>query len=378
VSESIHADDLAAYEQEEYLAWLDAEFGLELWSRAENGLHAPTDITPFLTGDAEPPAMLIRTWLVRGVLHLLYSDAEAGKTWVALQLALDVMCAGNRVVWVDEELGPRDLAGRLQALGATPEDVRRKFVYLDFPGWLMTQRDPSSWNEMLRTLAADTEVPLGLVVIDTVTDALANADVNENAGDEVTRWIKAFPERATDLGVTTLLLDHTGKDGKVSKHAVGSRAKRSKAKVQYGLTAKRSYDRTRLGVVRVTLTKNTLGAEIPRERELTMGGEGTGEFIIRPRTMAESLATDDETGDVRDPLEARILERLQADGEMTTTQIRSRVSGRTSEFTSTLARMVETGQLTARTVGRATAYSIVDSPDDADNAGEGRTRESTE
>jgi archaellum biogenesis ATPase FlaH len=355
-----HPTDAEHLAIEEYLDWLDREFGLETWSRADGGRHAPTDLAPFLTGESEPPEMLLAGWLVRGVLHLMYSDAEAGKTWLALGMALDVMRAGYRVVWMDEELGPRDIADRLRALGATADDISQRFVYFDFPSWTMESEDVRSWRALLQTLQADAATPLGLVIIDTVTDALAANGLDENSGVQVTSWIKNFPEVATDYGVTTLLLDHTVKSGEITRHAVGSRAKRAKAKVQYGLTSKKPYDRNRLGVIRVELTKNTLGATIDRVREYTAGGDGSGQFILRPKTAIEALLQDDTAGDdTADPLEVRLLDRLRDEGPQTTSQLRAAVVGKNEIITQTLSRMAQDGKLRAKPQGRGTVFEFI-------------------
>lgn len=237
----------------------------------------PENIAEYMRGDVSPPELLVNDWIVKGVLHWLYSDAEAGKTWVALHIALQVMRAGGVVLWVDEELGGQELGGRrLTALGATPEEVEYNFLYYPFPGWNFEDEQKEAWEQLVTLAKPD------LVVFDTATDMLTEADLDENKGKDVTAWVKAYCEPPTREGAATLVLDHTGKadGGTPGKHAVGSRGKRAKAKVQFALISKERYDRNTLGRIEVLLTKNTLGAELPKERSFKVGGDGESNFVF--------------------------------------------------------------------------------------------------
>lgn len=112
-----------------------------------------------------------------------------------------------------------------------------------------------------------------LVVYDTATDMLSLVGADENSGRDVTAWVKAFPEVARRAGATQLVLDHVGKSNTTS--AVGSRAKRAKAKVMYKLAKGKGSQRftpSRTGTVTVLLDKNTRGADIPDKREFEVGG----------------------------------------------------------------------------------------------------------
>src|SRR3989442_491194 len=110
-----------------------------------------------------------------------------------------------------------------------------------------------------------------LVVYDTATDMLSAAGLDENSGKDVTQWVKAYPEQARRLGIAQIVCDHTAKGGDT---AVGSRAKRAKAKVQYHLKAGDRGDENTVGTLTVTLTKNTPGNHLPAERLFRIGGDG--------------------------------------------------------------------------------------------------------
>ena len=121
--------------QAELLDRLRDDFGLDGWwsDRTHSGIRHSISVCS--RGRLRAAADAREGWLVKGVLHLLYSDAEAGKTWLALKLALEVIRPGQRVLWIDEELGPRDLdraaAGARRNAGG---DQGAKFVYLGVPG----------------------------------------------------------------------------------------------------------------------------------------------------------------------------------------------------------------------------------------------------
>jgi hypothetical protein len=240
----------------------------------------PVNVARLMRDGVPPVEMVLDNWLVSGDLHWLYADAEAGKTWLALVLAHEVMKAGGTVAWFDEELGAVEITRRLLALGADPDLVERRFAYFEYPGWGMKkprEQDPEGHAALLAELLPDVQ----LVVYDTATDALAEAELDENYGIDVTRWVKAYPERARQLGVAQLVLDHTTKEsgGKPGKHAVGSRAKRAKAKVQYAMRTAKPYDQGHVGRIEVTLTKNTRGALIAKQRAFECGGDGHGSFV---------------------------------------------------------------------------------------------------
>lgn len=240
------------------------------------------DVARIMREGVEPPRMALDDWLVEGELHWMFADAEAGKTWLALHLSLEIMRQGGVVVYFDEELGQSVIAERLLALEADPALIEARFVYAPFPSWQVMRAD-----EVRRRIAAQNGTPLvddpdlhrdflkacrpTLVVYDTATDILSEADLDENSGVDVTKWVKTYPEEARKVGAAQLVLDHVGKSDKQT--AVGSRAKRAKAKVQYKLARKKRFSTSEVGEIELTVMKNTRGADIPHERKFEIGGD---------------------------------------------------------------------------------------------------------
>jgi hypothetical protein len=220
------------------------------------------------------------------------AEPAAGKTWLGLWLAWQVIAEGGIVVWTDEELGVDTVGERLLALGANPDLVEANLVYLAYPGWKAERADVNSWEALMKAAKPS------LVVIDTATDALAEAGVDENSGAEVTKWVKAYCEPPRRIGAAVLVLDHVPKADKGAGrgYAVGSRAKKAKAKIQYSLSKQEDYTVDTVGMVRIKLDKNSFGLPIETKRSFRFGGEvsdsGQQRFIIKPASFVESAEAD--------------------------------------------------------------------------------------
>lgn len=271
----------------------------------------PEPIADLIREGVPPAPMLLEDWLYEGELHWFYAEAEAGKTWLALILALDVMKQGSSVAWFDEELGKQSTARRLIALGADADLIEEKFAYFDYPN--LTTDDADTHRETLEAIKP------ALVVYDTATDMLTAAGLDENSGRDVTAWVKAFPEQARQLNITQIVCDHTAKGGDT---AVGSRAKRAKAKVQYYLKSQERWDDATVGRVRVKLTKNTPGNALPQERDFRIGGTPfTWELA---ETHVQSTAEGRKQGR-REAVYGLIQDAVNEHGPLTQTQLRSLV-----------------------------------------------------
>ena len=279
-------------------------------------------------GHAPPPAMLGEGWLVQGELHWVAAEAEAAKTWLALWWAKQLIEADTPrlVVWFDEELGQREIVSRLVCLGADPERVASHFADFDFPGFDASQDDVEAHAAIMQALRP------ALAVYDTATDMLAGASIDEANGPDVTRWIKRYPELAAkQYGVTAVVLDHMPKASDSDRrYAVGSRAKRAKAKVGYHLKLKKKFSPAETGTLEIELTKNTRGADIPTKRVYKIGGGNRerGQFQFTQQTDLDALADAyDEVGAPTANLDARITQAVQAAGTINFTKLREATGG---------------------------------------------------
>jgi hypothetical protein len=258
------------------------------------------------------------------------------------------------VLWVDEELGD-DLADRLNVLKVEPDLVEELFLAYQFPGWKMEDPDPQEWNIMVRSIMPD------LVVFDTATDMLSEADLDENKGVEVTRWVKKYCEPPKRVGAAVVVLDHTTKQGTAEGrgYAVGSRAKKAKAKVQYELETKEGFSKNDVGKVFVTEKKNTISAAIPRRRKIIIGGSPFS-FNVREATptASESGASPENEQRIRIDVQ-RVLQ--EAPEELTSRQIRDLVRGKNAAIDYALKEMSQSPLwgIVAEPLGRSVIYRLV-------------------
>jgi hypothetical protein len=346
--------------REEFYSRLAGGDLYELLSGAGGGIgpRHPHNVAAIMREGPRPKPMLVDDWLVATELHWIAAEPSAGKTWFGLWLAYRVIAKGGTVVWTDEELGDDTVAERLLALGANPDLIEERFVYLPFPGWDADAADVARWEALVKNARP------ALTVIDTATDALAEAGLDENSGVEVTQWVKAYCEPPRRVGSAVLVLDHTVKAGLSSSrgYAVGSRAKKAKAKVQFSLEKVRGtdFDSDLLGQVEVKRTKLGVNGAIPLKRTFEVGGDGAGHFLIKeldPAMAAAPAAAKkaDKAADLRDRIEEVIREK----GPLTTSQVKDMVTGRASAITNALAELAESDlhPIDASAKSRSTVYT---------------------
>jgi hypothetical protein len=190
--------------------------------------------------------------------------------------ASQVMKRGEDVLWLDEEMGPRDVANRLLLLGVDPETVRAHLAYLPFPE--MTLADKDEWIDYLASRQ------FALVVFDAGADFFSAADVDENSGVEVTRWVKAFCDPVRQREGTPVVIDHVTKKGGAGGYAVGSRAKKAKAKMAWEADRIQEFDPDTRGLVRFERVKDNLGTDAPRFHDVQIGGDP---FVLSERAVPE-------------------------------------------------------------------------------------------
>lgn len=272
---------------------LAAGHSLEDWLsvKADNG-----DLDRSLVGEllrtGVPDPVMVHPWLYAGGLTTIQSEPGVGKTFVALWLCLAMMRSGYAVVYLDEEGGAELVAERLLAMGADPAMVDELFWYYPFP--------ERSWSpvdvEALRRLLDSISAPIGAVVLDSLPDFLAAADMDEDRGREVTDFVRRLLGPARDVGAALLVLDHLAKpkeDGgakrKRSKYSRGSGAKLAKAHLTMLLEAPEEFDRFRSGRLHLWATKDRRGfTRLPRLNQAPVVLEvnveaGLGKLSIRQR-----------------------------------------------------------------------------------------------
>ena len=205
--------------------------------------------------DADLPTLLTRSdgrcLLYEGKRNELHGPPEAGKTWIALIAALEMLRQARRVAWIDFEDSAGSIVRRLFALGATEADLISNFRYLQ-PVEPLTQATTIDLKLELEEA--------GLVVIDAVTEAMAAAGWDPNKNADIAQWYATIPRVAIEAGATCLTLDHVAKDPDRQHGAVGGAHKTAIIDgATYRVDVVKPFGRGGTGVVRVRLSKDRLG-----------------------------------------------------------------------------------------------------------------------
>lgn len=176
--------------------------------------------------------------LPRKAVAVLFGDAQAGKTFLALELAACIALgrefAGMKVkqgavLYIIAE-GFGGFAKRLRALVSKHPDLPSAPLRV-----ILQAVNLREWKEDLLIRARDVEEdagPLGLVVIDTLSQTLWG---DENSGQDMAEYIGAAGLLADLLGCPVLILHHKGKDD--ARGMRGSSALRGNVDVAINLKA---------------------------------------------------------------------------------------------------------------------------------------------
>lgn len=199
------------------------------------------DLEPYLAGRVKPvePAVLQRSdgvyLMYPGRVNMLYGSSESAKSWIALQIARQVMADGQRVLYLDMEDEPVNTLSRLMLLGSSPDDLRnRMFTYI-------RPEDPLAPMQRNRWGKSETS-PLGLqnqelfeyeinqaepalIVMDgmSVLYGLHGLNTNDTVDtDVITGWMKTLTRNGR---TTVVVIDHTGKGAERGSMPIGSQHK---------------------------------------------------------------------------------------------------------------------------------------------------------
>ncbi|MEZ5231291.1 MAG: AAA family ATPase [Acidimicrobiales bacterium] len=184
----------------------------------------------------------VEQWIVDPVLPkgrstAIYAPAKTGKSLLALEIAAAV-ATGRRIMhqqdgqarstlYLDYEMTEDDLRDRLISLGYGPEDDLSLLHYALLPSLppLNTAAGGDELGRLVEALAVE------VVIIDTFGRA---AEGEENSNDTTRSFYAHSGVMLKRLGVTSLRLDHAGKD--LAKGQRGASAKNDDVDVVWQLT----------------------------------------------------------------------------------------------------------------------------------------------
>jgi hypothetical protein len=301
-----YTEQLAGYSR--VVACLDAdEAGEEGYAKIKDALPQTVRLTPpanpdndwcGLPPDAEPPALpepdtsqtvvggvvfteldfdeeipepevLVDDMLYTEGVHLLSGHPGCGKTTLACYLALDVILdKGRHVVWLDHESGRRQSLRRFKAMGAAA-DLKGRLHYAEFP------LEPHKYIG-----AFAQQWPGALVILDSISKALAQLGIDENDNSQVTKWTTEIVKACKLHDLPVLLIDHITKSGGDSEYSRGAGAKLSDVDVHWRVLKTSEFNRTTIGSIEVKQKKDREGY-FPFATWWEVG-DGNGALTLQP------------------------------------------------------------------------------------------------
>ena len=184
----------------------------------------PIDLHAIYTGDAKPeePTLWTRTdgraLLYPGKVHSIYGESESGKSLLMQHETARQLQAGNRVLIIDLESDEHTTVDRLRRMGVTANQLTNLVYIRPERTWSVDIERPIREWLLTQTFT--------LAIIDGVTEALTLFGAETNDNDTITRFMRTFPRRiARATGAAVVLIDHTPKNAKNSRFAIGGQSK---------------------------------------------------------------------------------------------------------------------------------------------------------
>jgi 5S rRNA maturation endonuclease (ribonuclease M5) len=336
------ADHLAAGKTLEELVPLPIEFPAVL-PAIESHSWAPVDLIGEALAPPEPATIGKVVYPTRR--HVFSGEPESLKTFAALVLCVLEMQAGHTVVYIDFEMGRRDVLERLRQLGADDEMIASRFVYLE----------PSEPLTVDATVLADVtalveERQPSLVVIDAMTGALGLHGFDPNSGVDIERFYRTVVDVFRAQGAATIVLDHLPKDREAhGKFAIGSERKIGAVDVHLRFQVVHPFGRGCTGLARIEVKKDRPG-HLPRGRlaELELTSDPDTGRITSRLTISEQLA-DDSLPFRPTFLMQRVSEYLETESEpVSRTNVEKAVKGKAEYIRKALDILIREGYVSVQ------------------------------
>lgn len=306
-----------------------------------------------LVGDAIEHGIPEPEWIIEGIFLkaatcVFYGEGGNGKTMLLLALCLEIIRNKQRVLFVDEEGGVKLVGSRLEAMGATPEELDEYLFYYPFSGFGVNDSD--AFAQLVE------DVFPALVVFDAMSDLLMNSNLSENNNDEVTRWMTDVPfriARHTLAGPGVVVIDHVAKNGESKGHSRGATQKKNIADYQWYADTLEPFDQQTIGKIKIEATKNRFG-NLPEQHTFVIGGKD-GDIIFERFNLAEHGAR------TTSPKAEKILETIYTGGPMGNAQLRGILGVSDTMVGQWLNQLVGAEYLEKVGAGRMTTYQLTTS-----------------
>jgi hypothetical protein len=278
------------------------EVGVDAHEDADLGSWAPQPLADVLSEDYEPllPTIGRRAGngialFYPGLLHTVIAESEAGKTWLALHVAMQEMVKGEVVFYFDFEDSKHGIVQRLMAMGCPPEVIERQFRYA---------RPDEPFDRVRDGVTAQLrrEKP-SLAIVDGVTEVMIQNRWRQKENDDIAQFYQLMLRPMTDTGAAVVTLDHLPKseEGSAGRGGIGGVHKLNGIDgAAYRLKPVQVIAKGKQGLSQLTIDKDRHG-EVKRHQEdgkaiadLIVDAEGEGDEVAvsleLPRLSAEFIA----------------------------------------------------------------------------------------
>lgn len=291
--------------------------------------------------------------LYGGKVNSLFGESGCGKTWTALLVVAQLIADGRAAVYVDLEDDVDGVVGRLLDLGADPDDVTARFVYVS-PERRLAGAGLDAMHEWLTTNPA-------LVVIDSTGESIAMDGLRPNDDDHVAVWFRRLPAAIAKTGPAVLVLDHVPKADPESLWPSGSQRKRAAVSgAAYAQILVRPFSRDSAGTAKLVCAKDRHGTYRFRQKvaELHVEPRGQGRVDATFRTAQEPPGSDARPWRPT-ALMQRVSEALETGGTLSFRGVNLAVRGREEHVRAALEVLVDEGYVSTKTGPRnATLHSL--------------------
>lgn len=213
-------------------------------SDLKSAMQSLQSVKPILSG-----RYLVKGWLDRGSVSVVYGESNVGKTFFALDLALHVAARlpwhGVNVAGMGEKEWPGQVyylaleggsgfSNRICAMrNKRPDIFERVEAAGDFVPWPVSiDLHGATDGEAIVQAINNTSEPTALIVIDTLARAMGDGD--ENTAKDMGQFIRNVDLIRAQTGAHVMVIHHSGKDA--SKGARGSGSLRGAIDTEIELT----------------------------------------------------------------------------------------------------------------------------------------------
>jgi KaiC/GvpD/RAD55 family RecA-like ATPase len=186
--------------------------------------------------------------------HALIGGKGSGKSTLGAVAACEWMRAGSTVCWVDFEVGKPIVYNQFLTIRADPDLCAERLIVV-----AMSQ-EKGGIAGVVPAIEALGIVP-GLVVLDSVSRAIARAGLNENDAAAFIQLVDEFADRLRDRGSSVLVIDHIGHEDKTRGR--GTSSKGQQIDIEHTVEVLRGWSREVEGAVRIVARKDRRGYMTP-------------------------------------------------------------------------------------------------------------------